>query len=222
MKNKSGKMKYPVFLQALALTIVVMLVGVYLGTVLEGNRMVKVNDYFVESEVMLLDIMAYENMIDSLGVSCSELKQANIDLLNKVYDQAVLLDEYETSGKVTDTIKTLHRKYDSLRSYLWINSIKLKEKCGDDFNTVVYFYNYDEPELTKRAEQNVLSKVLYEVKKEKGDSVVLLPIAVDTDLKSLKVLLKEYGVDSYPSVLVNEEIVFNGLVTKEEILVALN
>lgn len=215
-------MKYPVFLQALALTIVVMLIGLYLGMAMEQGRTVEVNNYFVESEVLLLDMMAYENMVNSFNVSCDSLVEANNDLLDRVYEQAVLLEDYENSGRVTETIKTLHKKYDSLRSYLWINSIKLKEKCGEQFDTIVYFYNYEEDELTKKAEQNVWSKVLYEIKEEKESSVVLIPIAVDTELKSLKVLLEEYGVDSYPSILVNEEHVFDELVKKEEVLAVLN
>ena len=222
MRDKNGKMKYPVFLQALVLTIVVMLIGMYIGMSMEQNRLVKVNDYFVESEVMLLDVMAHDNMISSLGVSCDELEKSNINLLNDIYSQAILLEEYEKSGKITDTIKVLHKKYDALRSYMWINSIKIKEKCGSDFDTIVYLYNYDEKELTKKAEQNVWSKVLYEIKQEKGDSVVLIPMAVDTNLKSLDILLKEYSVDTYPSVLINEDIVFDRLVDKEDILAVLN
>lgn len=218
MKNKNAKMRYPVFVQALALTIVVFLIGMYSGIVIEENRLTKMNEYFVESEVMLLDVMAHDNMVNSLDVSCEQLKDANFALLDEVYEQAVILEDFESSGRMTKNLESLHRKYDSLRSYLWINSIKIKEKCGDDFDTIVYLYNYDEEELTKRAEQNVWSKLLYEVKQEKQDEVVLIPIAADTELDSLKYLLEEYGVESYPSVLVNEETVFSELVDKEAIL----
>jgi hypothetical protein len=215
-------MKYPVFLQALALTVVVFLIGMYSGVVLEENRFVRMNEYFIDSEVTMLDIMAHDNMVNDLNVSCAMLKQVNFDLLNKVYEQSIILEDYENSGRVTKTIDDVHKKYDSLRSYLWINSIKVKERCGNNFDTIVYFYNYEEEELTKRAEQNVWSKVLYEIKQEKGDSVALIPIAVDSDLKSLNILLGEYSVDIYPSVLINEEVVFSELASKDDILAILN
>lgn len=215
-------MKYPVFLQALALTIVVFLIGMYSGVVLEQNRLTEMNEYFTDSEVMLLDVMAHDNLVNSLDVSCDNLKESNINLLDKIYEQAIILEDYESSGRMTNNLEALHRKYDSLRSYLWINSIKIKEKCDDNFNTIVYLYNYEEEELTKKAEQNAWSRLLYEVKQEKQDDLLLIPIAADTELDSLKILLKEYNVTTYPSILVNEENVFSELTEKETVLEALN
>jgi hypothetical protein len=215
-------MKYPVFLQALALTIVVFLIGMYSGILMEESKFIEMNEHFIESEVTMLDIMAHENMVQDLDITCKQLKEANFNLLNKVYEQSIVLEDYEASGRVTQTLKDVHRKYDALRSYLWINSIKVKEKCGNEFDTIVYFYNYEEEELTKRAEQNVWSKLLYEIKTEKDLDLVLIPIAVDTDLKSLEVLLKEYGVESYPSVLINEEVVLSELTPKEDFVALLN
>ncbi|MDA3836335.1 MAG: hypothetical protein PF542_01820 [Nanoarchaeota archaeon] len=215
-------MKYPVFLQALALTIVVFLIGMYSGVILEENRLTQMNEYFVDSEVLLLDIMAQDNLVDSLNVSCESLQQSNSKLLDEVYNQAIILEDYENSGRMTKNLEALHRKYDALRSYLWINSIKIKQKCGNDFNTIVYFYNYNETDLTKKAEQNVWSKVLYEIKFEKQFDVVLIPIAADTSLDSLSILLKEYNITTYPSILVNEEFTFSELTKKEEVIKVLN
>lgn len=214
-------MKYPVFLQALALTIVVFLIGMYAGIALEDARMNDITDYQIESEVALIDILTLNDLIDVSDVSCEELYSANIDLLNRVYDEAVVLEEYEASERMTDKMKSLHKRYDVLRTYLWMNSIKIKEKCGDDYNTVVYLYNADEEDLTVKATQNVWSKVLLDVKNERED-VLLIPIARDTNLRSLESLMEDFEVESYPVVIVNEEVVFSELSNKEEIFSALN
>ncbi len=215
-------MKYPVFLQALALTIVVFLIGMYLGIVLEDNRMNQVTDYQLDAEVSLIDIIALNNLIDSTNVNCEELSLASLSLLDRIYEEAKILDNYENVQRVTKKFNALHKKYDVLRAYLWINSIKIKEKCGGDINTVVYLYNNSQEDLTIKAEQNVWSKILYEIKREKAKEVLLIPIDVSTDLVSLNVLLSGYSIERFPAVIVNEEFVFTELPNKQDVLDVLN
>lgn len=211
-------MKYPVFLQALALTIVAVLIGMYIGIQMEGARVAEITSYQIESEVALIDILTLNNMIDSDKVSCEDLIQTNFDLLDRVYEDAIILDDYESSGKLTQTIKSLHKKYDVLRAYLWIDAVKIKEKCSTDVNTVVYLYNSSTEDLTKKAIQNVWSKVLYDVKVENPSDLLLIPIAADTDLRSLEAMIKGYGIDSLPVVIVNEETVLRELTSSEDII----
>jgi hypothetical protein len=211
------KIDYRVFWQAFLLAVTFMVVGLYLGITLEQGRLTEINDYYIQSEVSLIDILALENLVDSSSLNCEDLKSANIALLDRVYEEALLLDEYETAGRITDGITSLHKKYDVLRAYLWINSINIKRECNDNFDTLVYFYNYEETDLTKKAEQNVWSKLLSEIKAEKGDSVVLIPIAADTGLESINAMLNAYGVESFPSVIVNEDVVIDRIVQKDYI-----
>ena len=218
MEKRHGvKMKYPVFLQALALTIVVFLIGMYSGVVLEENRLSEINDYYIDSEVSLLDVMALENLIGDISIDCEDLKKSNSDLLDRVYSEALLLEDYEKSGRVTNNLESFHKKYDVLRTHLWINSIKIKNVCGDDFNTVVYLYNDTIEDLTIKAEENVWSKVLRDLKILKGENIFLIPIDVGSDLVSLNSLIKDYEISRYPSVVVNEEHVISELVTIEEL-----
>ncbi|NCN86527.1 hypothetical protein GW932_01735 [archaeon] len=214
-------MKYPVFLQALALTIVVFLIGMYSGIALEDSRMNQITDYQLDSEVALIDVINLDNVLSSMDVSCEELKQANFDLLDRVYEEAQVLDQYEEVQRLTKKFNSLHKKYDVLRSYLWVNAIEIKEKCGDDFNTIVYLYNNSEEDLTIKAEQNVWSKILSEVKQEKGQDVLLIPIDANTDLISLHAILSDFNVTRYPTVVVNEKTIFSELASKEEVLAVL-
>ncbi len=216
------KRKYNVFWQALLLAITFLVFGLYLGITLEQGRITEINDYYIQSEISLIDIMALDNLVETDFLTCEKLRSVNIALLDRVYEEAVLLDEYESAGRITENIKSLHRKYDVLRGYLWINSIKIKDQCSSDFDTLVYFYNYEEEELNKKAEQNVWSKVLYEIKEEKGDDVLLIPIAVDTGLESVNSLVESYNITQFPSIIVNEEVVFEELVEKGVILDLLN
>lgn len=218
VKKKVKKKRYPVFLQALALTIVAVIIGMYIGIQMENARVAEVTGYQIDSEVALIDILTLNSMIDSDKVDCEDLVQTNFDLLDRVYEDAIILDDYEKSGKLTQTIKSLHKKYDVLRAYLWIDAVKIKNKCSLEIDTIVYLYNSSTEDLTKKAEQNVWSKILYDVKAEMPDNLLLIPIAADTDLRSLEAMIEGYGIESLPVVIVNEEIVIRELVSSEDII----
>jgi hypothetical protein len=207
-----------VFWQALLLSITFLVIGMYLGIILEQGRLIEINDYYIQSEVSLIDIITLDNLVETNQLSCEKLKSININLLNRVYEEALLLSEYETAGRITEEITLLHKKYDVLRGYLWVNAIKIKERCGSDFDTIVYFYNYEEKDLTKKAEQNVWSKLLGEIKEERGDDLVLIPIAADTELESINSVLSSYNFTDFPIVIINEEIILDELIEKEELM----
>jgi len=215
-------MKYPVFLQALALTIVVFLIGMYSGIVLEENRLSEVNEYYIDSEVSLLDVLALDSMVENTNVDCEDLKEANSDLLDRVYSEALLLEDYEKSGRVTNNLESFHKKYDILRTHLWVNAIKIKDVCEGDFNTVVYLYNGTIKDLTIKAEENVWSRVLRDLKDLEKERVFLIPIDIGSDLVSLNSLIKNYEISRYPSVVVNEKDVVSELVGAEELIGLLN
>ncbi|PJE81726.1 hypothetical protein COU58_00905 [Candidatus Pacearchaeota archaeon CG10_big_fil_rev_8_21_14_0_10_32_42] len=211
------KRNYFVFLQALLLTVVVFIIGFYIGMSVEAKRTVEINDYYTQSEISLVDILALNNLVGSGVVSCSELTESNKELLNRLYDEARTLIQYEDSGKLTNSLKILHKKYDILRTYLWINSIQIKEECGEKFSTIVYLYEYNQKDLVEKAKQSVWSKLLLEIKNENED-VLLIPIAMDSNLSSLNSLLRNYGIEGSLAVIVNEETIFYEIPEKKEII----
>lgn len=208
--------KNSVFLQALFLTITVFVIGLFLGVIIEEGRMKKINDYYIESEVSMMDILALNSLIEENSLSCEVLKEANFNLLDRVYEEAVLLEEYEAGGRMTNNLENFHKKYDILRTYLWIDAIKIKDKC-DNFNTVIYLYNNSDEDLTVKAKQNVWSKILYDLKSSQRDNVLLISIDVGSDLVSLNSLLRDYEIESYPVVIINEKEILSKLSSKEDI-----
>jgi len=210
------KKNYFVFVQALIITIVIFLVGFYIGLSVEGTRANEINSYYTNSEISLIDVISLNKLVNSGDISCTILIDSNKALLDRVYSEASLLTKYEESGKLTSNLKDLHKKYDVLRTYLWINSIELKSKCSSNIDTLVYLYNYEEEDLSKKAEQNVWSKILLEIKDENPE-VVLIPIAYDKNLISLNSIVSSYNITSFPAVIVNEKKIFYEVPPKEEI-----
>jgi len=211
-----------VFLQALLLTVVMFIIGMYIGITFEDRNLDKAETYFSQSEISLMDITALNNLLDSETVSCEVLKQSNFDFANKIYREAQLLDLYEKAGKVTDDFLFIHRKYDLLRTLLWINAIEVKNKCEGNFSTVVYLYNYETDDLIIKAEQRVWSKVLLDLKQDQPEEVLLIPIAISDEFISLETLTISLGVTGYPVAIINEKHVFYNITSAEDLKKYLN
>ncbi|MEK6819988.1 MAG: hypothetical protein AABY03_02225 [Nanoarchaeota archaeon] len=216
MENKKH-----VFWQAFFVTVLIFLVGLVLGVYLEQIRADSFSIAFYDSEVSLYDSFALGKFIEGNFTSCENLKEASINFADKIYLEAIDLEKYDEKNKLTESIKSVHRKYDLLRTILWINLIDLKSEC-DEINTVVYFYVYDTDNIETKSSQIVWERILSEVKEKEGNDIILIPIAIDQNIESLDLLIGKYKIEKFPAVLVNEKDVFYEHRTSDEIQGYLN
>ena len=210
-----------VFWEALLLTGVVFVLGLFLGMAFEANKLDEINSYYAQSEIFMMDFLALNNFESFEGASCNTLISSHLNFANRIYEEAVLLEKYEDAGKISENFKLAHWKYDLLRTFLWVNAGKVKDRCPN-FDYIVYLYEYDEDDLVKRANNKVWSNILYEVKQEKGDSLILIPIAVNSGLSSLDVLLDKYEISTYPAIFINDEVIVTELGSSDDVLNYLN
>lgn len=216
MVNLNSKKR--VFWEALLLAIMVFSLGFLFGIYFENERAEVIQDNYVQSENSLMDIFTMNNYAALESVNCSSLIKANIDLANRIYEEAKILEIYESSGKITDNLKALHKKYDIMRSLLWINSIKTAENCPQEkFDTMVYAYRWESEDLTEKATNSVWAKILEEIKEKRGDEILLIPVAVDTGVSSLNLLLEKFETQDYPILIINNKEVITKLSSLEEI-----
>ena len=178
------KSKKHVFWEALLITIVVFLAGLFLGMLIEAGNSNKVSNLYLQSEISLTDAASTANLADDISLSCETIKEQNIQVADRIYEEARLLELYEDSGKLTDSMKLLHKKYDLLRALLWISNEKALERC-DNFNLVVYLYEYGSENTNTKATQNVWSKILLDIKEESYD-FMLLPMSGNQNLTSIE------------------------------------
>ncbi len=205
------------FWEAFFLAAVVFVVGLLLGIAYEASRLDKINEYYAESEIFLMDALALHNLASLDTASCEILVQSNIKFADRIYGEARLLEKYEDAGKMTDYLWLAHRKYDLLRTFLWINTVKTMENCEGNFSVLVYLYEYEADDLSQKATQKVWSRILSDLKEEKGEGVILIPIAVDTGLTSLDSLIEKFEISQFPVVIINEEHVIEELSSVEEL-----
>ena len=210
------------FWEAFFLTAVVFVLGVLLGVAFENQRVEGIEDYYIQSEIASLDLFVLNNMVDLEGSSCEHLVQANLEFADKIYFEARLLEKYEDAGRITEKIRLAHRKYDLLRTFLWSNAEKTIQRCGEGFDLVIYLYEYDPEDLTQKAQQNVWSKILSELKSSKGGDILLIPIAMNSDLVSLDSKLDSFGISDFPVVVINNQHIISEISSVEDLESYLN
>ncbi len=208
------------FWQALLITVLIFSIGIITGVILENWRTSKINDLYKKSEIDLLDIKLQAEIYSSGNFNCEEAIKENVKFADKIFEEAKILDRYETASRLTESIVFEHKKYDLLRTMLFLNSIEIKEKCNNSYYEVVYFYKYNEPNYDIKAKQNVFSKLLKDLKEIKGGNVLLIPIAGNNDISAVNLLLEEYEVseEEMPVILINRKTKVKDVLTIEELL----
>jgi hypothetical protein len=195
-----------VFWEALVIAIFIFGIGIFLGYLIEMNRTSNIISLYQQTELDLLDNRIQDNLASLESIDCNKLFDEVTNFANRIYDEAKLLDKYEGSNQFSESIVLQHKKYDLLRAELWVNSLKIKERCVSNFTTLVYFYEYNTKSLEIKSEQSTFSKKLSQVKQEKGDSVILIPIAGNLETSSINYLKRVYDITSYPVILVDEKV----------------
>jgi len=196
-----------VFWEAFLLTAVVFIFGLFLGIALENSRVSKINDYYANSEISLIDALAIGNVASLTNSSCSEMILANLAFADRIYTESKTLDNYDEANKLTDNLKLLYKRYDLLRTLLWTSATNAQEQCNGDFSIVIYLYDRETEDLTQKATQNVWSKVLTELKDKKGGDIILIPISNDKSLSSLQLLIAKYHITSFPVVIIDGKVI---------------
>ena len=211
MGNKS------VFWQALIFTILIFGAGLVFGYYLESSRASNVELNLLGSEVNLLDEQMRARVVEESNLSCDLSKQSLFAFADKIYEEVLKLERYDSSAKFDrETLMALHKRYDLLRTMLWFEGIKLRERCGG-FHNVIYFFNYASDNVETRARQGFFSRLLEDVKKESPNEILLIPIASNLNLASVEIAMKSYNVDDAPSILIDEKKIVEDIVTLDEI-----
>ena len=204
------------FWQALVFTAVVFVLGLMLGFFLENSRASEIELNLIHSEINLLDEQLRNRVINELNVSCSLAVDSTFEFADRIYAEAVKLEKYDSASKFTDDLKIIHKRYDLLRVILWSDAARLRKNCGEDFHTVVYFFNYNSEDLNVKAEQATFSRLLVDLKDKYPGDILLIPIAGNLELESITLAKEFYDIES-PAILIDDKRVIDEIVTFNEL-----
>jgi len=197
--------KFFSFFRAFIIAVLIFSVGILSGVLLENSRVNKINQLFFDSETSFFDFQLNSEITLNLNSSCEILKNESTLFADRIFREAVKLEAYDHSNKLTSEIIKTHRRYDLLRTLLWENLIKIERRCGDKFNVVIYLYKYQNQTILLKGKQIAMSNKLGDLKEKYQDSLILIPIAVDMNLDSLDSLRKIYKLEKIPVIFINQK-----------------
>ncbi len=203
------------FWMALIVTAAIFVLGLTLGFILENSRAQKIEEFYAQSEVSLIDSVALTKFLEINFEDCEQIAYAQREFANRIYQEALILEQYESAGKITEQLKLVHKKYDLMRTILWMNILENEKNCSEKMDTLVYLYEYETEDINKKAVQSVWSRVLLEIKQNKGDKVILIPLAANSNLSSLDLMLKKFNISELPALVINNKKVIYELSSSE-------
>jgi len=197
--------KYHSFIKAFVIAVLIFVFGILVGVLIENNRAEISNNLFFNSETSYFDFQLQSQMMTDTNTSCIQIQSQAVILADKIFSEAVQLENYAHSNQITSDLLPIHRRYDLLRTLLWNNLLSVDEDCHSHFNILIYFYKYRSPDVVTDGKQQAMSNKLGDLKDKYGNKIILIPIAVDTGIDSLQPLMKKYNITNIPAILVNEK-----------------
>lgn len=204
------------FWQALVFTVIVFSLGMLLGFYLEIGQSQSIYSTLVGAELNILDEQVRQRIILDNNVSCSLGKESLFSFADKIYDDALYLEEIDGTGRISD-LTLLHKRYDLLRTLLLLEAEKLKERCSEDFHILTYLYYYNSEEVELSSKQGYLSRLVFDFKTKYPDEVILIPIAIDTGVASVELLVDSLESDEFPSIIINDNEIITDTITLEQL-----
>jgi hypothetical protein len=115
--------------------------------------------------------------------------------------------------KKNDAVRDLKKKYVNSNIELWLYAVNMKRECKlQNLDTVLYFYLNDSICLDCKTEALVL-----EQERTKNQSLWVFALPTDMGLPLVESIMKQFGVEGAPAIVINEERTFNRLVREKEL-----
>ena len=210
--------KFGIFVESVILTLLIFIIGFSLGFYIEFSRTNDIIRNARNYEIEALDLRLQNYYYQTINAAdCETAIEQNFIFADNLYNDGLEIEKYEEASQLSEDVRKEKRRYVLLKTELWLNSVLLKEKCNATFDTIVYFYSDDPENNVILSQQKIISNILKDIKEEKGNSVILLPIAGDMGLESISLQRRVHKINYLPSVLINEDIVLEGFHTVDDV-----
>jgi len=212
--RKISRTRYVV---AAAIAVCVFLLGLFLGLVIENMRIeyVQKNDKLHQMEYNSLQLLY--TYVDQLSQSkeCEAIPKIYDLSLQHLETTRIRLENYERDSTLNEReFNILRREYVQAELRYWLLAQRIKQMCGLDIVSVLYFYSTDK-ECPQCNEQAFVLTYLKDIFKQD-----LLIFALDSNYDEeplIPVLKRSYNIEEYPTIVVDGK-VFSGFTGKEIIL----
>lgn len=212
-----------VYLKAVVPTVFLLLIGIMIGIWIDNYRLASARKAVSESEIDWNDAQLLHIYLGNLGKDDCELAfNQNLEYNNKIYEKGMEIEKVMKANVFTPEVKQEWKRYVLLQTQFWFNSIELKERCDLQYQNVVHLYRLENLPQEEFINNKVQSSVLLELKERCGNKIMLIPLTTDLDLVSVETIVKQYNIEQFPAVIVDEKYVFQGLTSLEELMKVVN
>ena len=216
------KYSYDAFWKAFIFSTIIFIFGLNMGSFIENSTLDKLEKNVINSEVELYDSNIRSNVLEYYNISCEKSIENTFEIADKIYEEVKMLEDLDKSSTIVEGFDEVHKRYDLLRTQLWLDATNLKNTCQDNFNLIVYIYEYNSKKPQVISIQNLYESITSEIKLDYDSEVLLIPIANNMELNSLELLLENYDIVNQTSIIINNKYVIKGATNYEEIASYLN
>jgi len=204
--------KKKLFLIASITTLILYFLGVLTGYLIQEKVLSKTQE---ELKKVKEEFFVYKQNLENVQLEQLYLTtyqgdlncKIRVSLINEMHDKLAYfwsklpskLEVYEKYSEIQPDYIQLKRDYTLLSIRVWLLSLNIKEKCGEDIIPALYFYSKD---CDKCIEE---SYVLDSIKKEKPNFSAFI---VDYNLNEsiVKVIINVWNVTKVPSFIINDKL----------------
>lgn len=144
-----------------------------------------------------------------------------LEMIEKFWSTLPLkLEEYEKNNELTQEYVAIKREYIRFSLRYWLTLKNYYVDCNQKtIMPILYFYSKDCESCLKQSSE--FDKLKIDLNKE-NKTLIVFPI--DGEFKEdLVIMLKEYyNIKEYPATIINHNIIRGKVITKEELIMAIN
>ena len=200
------------FFISLVITVLIFLAGLLVGISLDDTRISDLVTTLNQNELNRESYLVEQDFINNLGGSLCELSNPRINTLStELAKLGQLLTKYESKGFLRNQdYNYLKRKYFLLEIKTYTLFTSLKKECNYDFNTILFFYD---SEHQKSLNQGYILDSL--VQSQKNLHIFSFDqLFNEPALETVKI---HYNITTSPSLIINDNIKKEGLISLEEL-----
>jgi len=211
------KINYLRHLSILILTIMIFIIGIYIGTSVEQERVKQLYSEFQDQSLDFNNIATENNYLNYLiekkvinstnnNVSCDLIKGIYYTSIKNLDDSRLKLENYINLGKVkVDEFSRLKKFYSNLQIDYWLSANKINNIClNSNMNTILYFYK-NKKDCPSCEDEGIH---LNYVKQKLKDNILIFSLDADNNEGPIKLLKQIYGVNyrELPVLVINDNI----------------
>ncbi len=193
-----------VFVKTFIMTLGVFVIGFFLGSSLERSLTADLSAKIgaIENSIQDIELEALY-LLTSSNSSCVFLDDVVRRTNNNLDEISTQLSSYDEKNIVFTNVDLVNIKsrYTSLLIKDWLLQNSIREKCGTNSISVLYFYKREGcPECI------VQGNILTVLKGHFREKVMIFPLDHDLGVSSVGLLENNYNITKFPSVVVNEKV----------------